>query len=66
MEERVSQEQAAEILWGAFLVQERRPDVENEKALEICVNRGYWEFFLTLQDAEERLPGHLIGVFHFP
>ena len=43
----MSQEQAAEIFWGAFLVQERRLDVENEKALEICVIKGYWEFVGT-------------------
>jgi hypothetical protein len=66
VEERVSQEQAVEILWGAFLVQERQPDVENEKALKICVNKGYREFFVALQDAEEKLPGHQIGIFHFP
>ena len=63
----MSQEQAAEILWGAFLVQERRPDVENEKALEICVNKGYWGvFFVTLQDAEEKLPGPSDWRFPFP
>jgi hypothetical protein len=43
----VNQEQVVEILWGAFLVQERRPDVENEKAPEICVNKGYREFVGT-------------------
>jgi hypothetical protein len=53
------------MLWAAFLVQERRPDVENEKAQGICVNKGYWEL-LALQDAEEKLPGYSIGIFHFP
>jgi hypothetical protein len=66
VEQRVSQEQVAEILWEAFLVQERRPDVENEKAPEICVNKGYREFVLALQDTEEKLPGHLVGIFPFP
>jgi hypothetical protein len=37
-----------------------------KKALKICVNKGYREFFVALQDAEEKLPGHLIGIFHFP
>jgi len=44
------------MLWGAFLVQERRPDVENEKAQEICVNKGYREFCWHFRMREEKAP----------
>jgi hypothetical protein len=52
------------MLWGAFLVQERRPDVENEKAQEICVNKGYREFVCHFRMREEKLPR--LSDWHFP
>jgi hypothetical protein len=56
------------MLWGAFLVQERRPDVENEKAQEICVNKGYREFcwHFRMREGGKSSPGYPIGIFHFP